>query len=295
VSPPPPSAEGAVVVPLDGSANAENAVAMAILVARSLGRRIHFVHVIPADASRPEEDREGLAARFAEYANDLAKHYRLAREHFSAYILEGPAAQEIVTHAAKAYLLVLASHGRGGFKAAIIGSVADRIVRGTPCPVLLVRGVQRPRRNVALKRILVCLDGSTESERGLAAGRELAAATGAGLSALRAFSVPHQVDYLDFLYYDPEELGPGVKAEAEAYLERVLGPGETPIVVEGPTADVIAETAKQTRVDLIVIATRGLGAARRLLLGSTTDKVIRMVEAPVLIIPPPPAEPAEAG
>jgi nucleotide-binding universal stress UspA family protein len=290
----PPSAEGAIVVPLDGSANAENAVAVAILVAGALGRRIHFVHVIPADASRREEDREALAGRFADYANDLGKHYRLAREHFSAYILEGPAAAEIVAHAANARLIVLASHGRGGFKAAIIGSVADRIVRGAQCPVLLVRGVQRPRRNVAMKRILVCLDGSEESERGLAAGRELAAATGARLSALRAFSVPHQVDYLDFLYYDPEELEPSVKAEAAAYLERVLAGDETPIIAEGPAADVIAETAKSLPADLIVIATRGLGAARRLLLGSTTDKVIRMVEAPVLIIPPG-AEPAEGG
>ncbi len=275
-----------ILVPLDGSSNAENALPVARLASQAFGRAIQCLHVIP-QARRPEPQEEAhIAHVFSEYVEKLVDRYGLDKSSVTSRVTYGIPADVILECAAEAALIALASHGRGGFRAGILGSVADRVVRGAIRPVLLVPGVRRPRSTARLRTILVGLDGSEHSERGLALARELAGRIGAHLSVLRAYSAPPRVTAEDFLYYSPEALVPELKKEAELYLEQVVIAGEEPVTAEGAPDEAIGATAEAVGADLIVISTHGKGATRRFILGSVTDKVIRSTTLPVLIVPP---------
>lgn len=274
-----------ILVPLDGSSNAERALGPACVLARALELPVRFVHVLPADLAADEDARTQAGARFATYVARLARKHRLAEDQRSLVVVDGSPDEAILREAQSARIVVLASHGRGGFKAAILGSVADRVVRGAERPTLLVRGTSAERVRSKLHRLLVCLDGSPEAERGLAFARDLAPRLGAELILLRSFSAPAQVTGEDFLYYNPEALIPELRNSANTYMRAIAWPDEEVVVAEGSAHAVIAQTSEELKADGIVLSTRGLGRAKRLFMGSVTDKVVRSAKVPVFVIP----------
>jgi nucleotide-binding universal stress UspA family protein len=139
-----------IVVPTDFSDSAEEAWALAQRVAAAPGSEVVLVHVFveppvygepPLAASRTwqvfEEAREWVAAELERWAAAARAKGIAARTAMRA----GSPAEEIVGLAAeeRADLVVLGTHGRGGLNRALLGSVADRVVRLAPCPVLTVR------------------------------------------------------------------------------------------------------------------------------------------------------------
>lgn len=274
-----------ILVPLDGSTNAERALLPAKGLAEALGCPLRVVHVLSGEAAANAEERARATGVFTMYVRRLAARRRLDPDAIQVAVLEGSPAEAILKASQSARMIVLASHGRGGFKAAILGSVADRVVRGAEKPVLLVRGTAAEHGPLGIRRAIVCLDGSEQAERGLAFGRELTARMGVSLVLLRTYSAPKQVTGEDFLYYDPKALTPQLEEAARAYLRAQALPGETALAVEGAPAETIARVAKDEHADAIIITTRGMGLARRLILGSVTDKVIRSAKLPVFIIP----------
>ncbi len=275
--------EGSIVVPLDGSKVAERAVPLAAKLAQGCGAPVAFVHVLdPHQYDRPGEPERAERA-FREYVEDLASRYRI--EQWAAAVLGGHASEKVLEYAARARWICLASHGRSGFKALLVGSVADKIVRGAEIPVFFVPvkdervplpGPQNP--------VLVALDGSEEAERALALAREVASMLGAPVALVRAYSVPPPVG-VEFVAYSPE-LFQELEAAAAAYLRDVAREGEERFVVQGAPAEAIAEVAERIDAGIVALATRGLGLARRLILGSTTDRLMRSLGRPLLIVPP---------
>lgn len=142
-----------IVVPLDGSELAEGALRPAIDLSCDLGVPLHLVRVVDADPLR-DEVRGGpmvasASARAAERAVADAGRYldaraQIARDRNCVAVTEtrtGYPVTELVAAMKQGDLVVMTSHGRGGVGRWLLGSVADRLIREAPAPVLLV-----PRR-----------------------------------------------------------------------------------------------------------------------------------------------------
>ncbi len=270
--------DGRIIVPLDGSKSAENAIPFAGILAGVLDVGIVFVQA--QEAADGEFDRK----RFADYALERAAHFELPPARSSARLLQGAPAPAILDVAMEpeTRAMVIASHGRGGFRAALLGSVADRVIRGAMVPVLVVPGVGGPP--CELKQMIVTLDGSPLSEEALGLARSIARATWAELSLLEVCN-PIAPLTEDYLYYAPAFMAE-IQGATERYLEGLALPGEHPLAVQGDPAGSIIRVAAELDADLVVMASHGKDFSRRVFLGSTTDRVLHELHRPLLIIPP---------
>lgn len=140
-----------LLVPLDGSADAERALGPAQELTKAMGARLSFLTVVP----RPTEltsiygmpgvriEGEGHRMRREEADDYLSGVVARGGEPppEAVTIEHSNAAEGIIEGARKvgADLIVLSSHGRGGFERTVIGSVADKVIRGSVLPVLVVR------------------------------------------------------------------------------------------------------------------------------------------------------------
>ncbi len=141
-----------VVVPLDGSALAEAALEPAIEVARLAEARITVVQVLPPPYFFDTVEAQQVGPRTAELARirEQAGVY-LARvcgdlagrglQATSQLLVDARPAHAIARYAqdANADLIALATHGRGGATRLLLGSVADKVLRTSPVPVLVLR------------------------------------------------------------------------------------------------------------------------------------------------------------
>lgn len=149
----PPAAFGftRIVVPLDGSAPAADVIPRALALADRNGARLTLVHVVvprhvlarPAPVARV--DAPALASQALEAERDLAACAgRLTTEHVAAdaiVLVDEQPARAILALAERtgADAIAMSTHGRGGFRRLMLGSVADKVVRGAHCAVLLHR------------------------------------------------------------------------------------------------------------------------------------------------------------
>jgi nucleotide-binding universal stress UspA family protein len=143
-----------ILVPTDFSAASEIAFNYAVDLAAREGATIHVLHVIGdlaltaayADALAIELAglRENLMAD-AQKRLDEAAAKASANVNITTQVLVGQAALLIADTAANrgVDLVVMGTHGRGGFAHLMLGSVAERVVRTAPCPVLTVRNTSR--------------------------------------------------------------------------------------------------------------------------------------------------------
>ena len=268
-----------ILVPLDGSKTAEYVLPAAAWYSRTAGAPLKFIHVLDPD-TKPEA-RAGAAATFQKYASDLASRHGLGE--VDCEVLVGPAADQVLSASVTASAIALASHGRGGFRATVFGSVADKIVRGSAVPVLIEPGTDKPIPPGAPRPILVGLDGSEEAERGLAVARELAKKDSLKVIILRSFSMPPPVG-IEFAAY-PADLFSSLEQAAQEYLNQVAKPGEQTVLMQGDATSAILEAVENVDAGLIVLTSTGKGLTKRIALGSTTDRVIHGTARAVLVLP----------
>ncbi len=273
---------GPIVVPLDGSGNAEQALPLAALLARLYDAPIRFIHVVDGESLASAKDFDEARRNFAAYAAELAGRHGLAGKPFSADLLSGSPGPTILESAANASFIVLASHGRSGFHATFIGSVADKVVRGAPVPVFVVPAIDGKTPG-SLEVILVALDGSAEAEGGLRVARDVAARAGARLTLVRAYTIPPAVG-VEFAYYPPD-LVTSLEEGAKDYLSATAREGEGTVVALGPASEIVTQAATDLNADLVVMTSHGKGLAGRLALGSTTDRVMHGFRRPLLVVP----------
>jgi nucleotide-binding universal stress UspA family protein len=299
-----------ILVPLDGSELAEQALPIASSLAQRGGGKlrlalVHQLAAMPVDLpGRKTFVAADLATRKAERAYLRRVQARLRQSGIrlsSAVTLTGPVAPALVTYVRELGidLVIMATHGRGGVRRAWLGSVADHLIRHLEVPVLLVRAQdaraarERPPEGA---RILVPLDGSPLAEEALTPAATLARVDDAELSLL-------QVVYPVLLGSDPAlpvpsaydaELTTAMRTQAQDYLdslaERLRSDGlrvSTAAVVGWSAADTILEAARPDRVTMVALATHGRGGLRRFALGSVADKLVRAGDVPTLVYRPP--------
>jgi nucleotide-binding universal stress UspA family protein len=193
-------------------------------------------------------------------------------------------------------LVVMGTHGRRGIDRLMLGNVADKIVRHAPCPVMTVREEvpwAGAEEEVAFQDILAPIDFSAHSREALRASKTLAGAYDARLHLLfvaEKRTVPTFSD-TGIPGVGVVEMDPEIVDNAERALEQLNANVEGPEVPstyhvrEGDVSADIVDMAETQGTDLIVMATRGLTGVNRFLLGSNTERVIRVAPCPVLTIP----------
>lgn len=286
-----------IIVPLDGSTLAEQALEMALVLARVLLGEIRLVRVLePLGRSGPgDAGRAAAEAYLARVAARLPEDVRVNR-----HVLTGTPVDALHTFAATApgAMIVMSTHGRGAMGRLVFGSVTEKVLRGTSVPVVVVRDAL-PGPDSRLRFVLVPLDGSAVSEAALPMGMELARRSGATLCLVRVVDPypPSQYSPLGSgtLLVDDDlisELGQQVRDDARAYLDGIgkrLRDEGVRVVWEvrlGRPADEIVRAAETTGADLVVMSTHGRSGIRRWAFGSVTEEVMRSGVTSVLVIPP---------
>ncbi len=298
-----------IVTPVDGSRFAEAALPMAAwLAARARGRlELVMVHQPVAAmvgmgelAFPPEGLEDDLRVKERSYLEEMSAALGQVGDGPVRFIDEDGPAGEVVCEAVSrlgADLVVMATHGRGAIGRLWLGSVADYVVRHLEIPILLVhpdRDRSRPRYQ-AMRGILVALDLSTRSEAILDPVVALAQVTQAHITLIHTVEPFYSVVEPGLLYPVAADVALAElrTAEAQRSLDvtadrlRTRGVGVSTRVVPGANAaSGILDALAEARYDLVALTTHGAGGARRLLLGSVADKVIRGAAKPVLVLRP---------
>lgn len=269
-----------ILVPLDGSAEAETALALAEQLAAAQQAQLVLLRAVEpftwADTeggpvldtypSLLEQAMNDAEASLAERARDLESRGRRT-EHA---VLMGQPAATILDYETDHHpdLVVMATHGRSGLARFAMGSVTDRVVREGGAPVLVIRRSSSPTEQ--LQHALLLLDGSGLAEQALPLVEMLAGKPLKRVTLFRAVA-------------NPEDRGP-----ATTYLEgvapRLAKAGlETRVVVDtGEPAHVVDRAAHEA--DFVVLCTHGRSGFDRLRHGSVAEHVVRAVDKPVLLV-----------
>jgi nucleotide-binding universal stress UspA family protein len=138
-----------ILVPHDFSETSEAAVRYAVALARNFGARVHLLHV--GDQARLDLETEfplGLEGAVEDAVRErllkIVSPAEQAELHPEFVVRAGVPAAEIVRYASNydIDLIVMGTHGRGPVSHMVMGSVAEKVVRTAPCPVLTVRSKQ---------------------------------------------------------------------------------------------------------------------------------------------------------
>lgn len=291
-----------ILCPIDFSTHSRQALDHAIAMARRFDARITALHVIPPDPADlsiydPDRRRDELS-RFV-----TADTGALPGVAIDVALTTGSPVREIVEAAVtlKADLLVLGSHGRSGVKRLVLGSVAERTLRESPCPVLIVpphHPEAVPADPVVFRNILCPIDFSPSSMRALEYAATLAQETDGRLTivhvagpefeplATRPAGLADGGDEPQTIagYFSWREdeirrrMADALPATVATYctVEHVLRRGKP-----GPE---ILDAARDHGSDLIVIGVTGRGAADVAVFGSVAQHVIRYGSLPVLTV-----------
>jgi nucleotide-binding universal stress UspA family protein len=192
-------------------------------------------------------------------------------------------------------LIAMATRGRSGIHRWLMGSIAEKVLRGTTNSLLLVRGEEAGKTDGAasLKSAVVPLDGSRLAETVLPHVIELAKKLGLEIVLARAYQPPLSAYAGADAPYIPnrDALLTLVKEEAGAYLDAKVNELKangiekvSSISMFGSGADEIIDLGRNTPDNLIAMCTHGRSGVNRWVLGSVTEKVVRHSGDPVLVI-----------
>jgi nucleotide-binding universal stress UspA family protein len=179
-----------ILVPTDFSAPSDAALAYARVLAGTFGPSLHLLHVLDNVFLRAvlADPRDQETAALGQLRDRLTAEDRTRLHALPVVERSDEPADEIVSYARTRDidLIVMGTHGRGGMAHLLMGSVAEKVVRGAPCPVVTLHAAPpAPRKgHRSLTRILVPTDFSPPSDAALASARLLAGRFGASLHLL---------------------------------------------------------------------------------------------------------------
>jgi nucleotide-binding universal stress UspA family protein len=301
-----------VLAPVDGSTRALHAVPWAAKLAGPDGTVI-LLRVVPPQPDYAESlfSLVGAEERVREIQDAWTRTAKADMDEAEALlsgsgvtveqmVAEGEPDEEIVAAAARrgVQMIAMASHGRGAVGRAIFGSVADRVARTAPVPVLILRPPDEDVvPSVAVSRIVVPLDGSEIAARALPVASELAEHLAAPVHVIRAVDAALSLPMASGVF----GAGPVVDAnvtdqiweEAEAEARSTVTAAVSQLQSEGVEASggivtgspffAISEAIEPG--DLLTLTSHGRGGVRRWLLGSVAEKLVREAKAPVMLVP----------
>ncbi|WP_128374413.1 universal stress protein [Streptomyces cavernae] len=284
-----------ITVGVDGSPESRAAVAWAGREAVRRGLPLRIVHAYewrPADLPVGDDrdaQREWAREAVGEAARTVGeRHPGLT---VTTDVLETDAVPTLIAEAAGAELLVLGSRGHGAIVGFLLGSVGQQVIADAVRPVVVVRAEDRPESEAAGREIVVGQQGTPDdSAPALRFAFETAAARGAGLTAVRAWSLPPLYAYSPGSLKLLDEAG-GLepyekKALADAlepWRERFPDVPVTEHVEMGSAGQVLLSVAG--RAQLMVVGRRVHRSAVGARIGSVAHAVMHHAHCPVAVVP----------
>ena len=292
-----------MLVALDGSTMAEAALPVAIGLAKPLGASITLLHVQEKSAPRTVHGELHLqnAEKAANYLVEIATRWSAAGVPMSWHVHpneQGDVARSIYEHAQEmnAGLIVITTHGSGGLRELIFGSIAEQVVRLGTTPTLVVRP---PSEGVleryACQSILIPIERQHESTEVLELARQISEATGARLTLATVVPTPSTVsgDLAASATFSPNTVAAILDleySETLRYLDdkakawRQTGRTVETSVSRGKTVTQITAVAADTQADLVILATHGRIGLDGTFSGSTTPRLLDAFRVPVLLV-----------
>jgi len=293
-----------ILCPTDFSIFSSRALRHAVALAQQLGSRLRVVHVIPPLLIYADEPvylpartfsnsamREAAAEEMRRFLEPAAG----ARVSLQTEIREGQPWREILAAAEEgpADLVVVGTHGHGGFERLLLGSVAEKLLHRLPCPVLTVCHEEGRTWNAPglVSRVLCAVDFGESTGATVAHAVALAARMGAELTLLHVLeTLPDRNRRPYFAVRELEPLREELEKWARQRFREVVSDearAELNLrerIAAGSAHDEILRIAVEERADLIVLGARSQGPLERLVLGSTAHHVVRAATCPVLTV-----------
>jgi nucleotide-binding universal stress UspA family protein len=294
-----------ILVPLDGSAIAEQALWLAAHMARRRRAIVRIVTVHVPGPSAIEAQSDDGSSRTGRETHRALQRY-LDRKSMEVAIAHGVSCESAVLHGwppraladdVRAHgvgLVVMTAHGWSGVNHRWIGSVTDALLARILVPILVLRGDCGPTP-ARFFRILVAQDHSPGAAHVLEQALDLTAAeTGASFALCTivesAGRLPRRTG--DWSESEPtashlrrRQAAADALERRAAELRREGFTAETHAVVAHSAAAGLLQLADQLGSDMIVVGTHRPRATPRLRLGSVADKVVRGAQQPVMVIP----------
>jgi nucleotide-binding universal stress UspA family protein len=301
-----------IVVPLDGSELAEGVLPHVVEVIRDRGSHVCLLTV--AQATRittsvlpdllssfdsTQEERQRVEQELASYLKTIAHKLEPTVTEVQASVRFGRPADEILAFAGEvnADLIAMSTHGRSGISRWVLGSVADRVLHGAMCPVLIVRAKPRQMKPT-YQHILVPLDGSELAEQVLPHVSALIRPNHTRIYLISVLANGFSDRTITLLTSSPPGLQLSTtalsKAEVQltAYMRSVAaalrerGATVNTTVKHGSPAEEILIQAAEVNADLIGMTAHGLSGVSRWVYGNVASKVLQGSLCPVLLVRP---------
>ena len=292
-----------VLCAIDLSVASVRTLKYAAAVARWYTARLTVLHVAPTfDAIQVRAGALGDAIDIVqpmpreEVLSELRKALAASTIAADAATLAAVAGEPVATIVDQALsipadLLVMGSHGRSGFDRLLLGSVTEKVLHKTPCPILTVppHAPQKTETDGTFTRILCPMDFSLSALQAFGFAVDLARQSDGSVIALHAIEWLAD-DVSAHARFNVQDFRQHLIDDAHTRLRALIAdqPGGTAsiedVVVIGRAYREVLKTADTGAADLIVMGAQGLGGMGLTLFGSTTQQVVRGATCPVLTV-----------
>ncbi|MFO7848077.1 MAG: universal stress protein [Balneolaceae bacterium] len=284
-----------ILVPTDFSELSLKAIQVANSYAAIYGGTITLIHSHIPITELDEPYAIGMSNKIYQDYEDIEKSIRkklvrLTEENIDQKFRDGTLvhignpAQSIVEVAEEYDIIIMSTHGRTGFSRLLLGSVAEKVLRLSPVPVMVVEEESDVDN---FNKILVTTDFSENASAAYPKAREIAEKTGGSIDILHILS---------FDQFEDDETDPGIKKLREQRMQLIekehfhsLGNrvNSYTLVSEDSPHEAILKHVRSGDYNLVVMATVGKTGIKYMMLGSTTANVVRHVKTAVLSVRPP--------
>lgn len=276
-----------VLVPTDGSDAAVTAAQTAFALARQFDADVHAIHVVDPD-STDSAYAEDVVTAVEEAAVEVGV------ETTAALVESDDVHRAIVEYAdtREVDCIVMGTHGQESLREHVLGSVTERTLGDSPVPVITVQAETVVTSDI--DRLLVPTDGSAGARAATEHAIEFAATTGASLHTIHVVDAGDvsDGDEGDSENSDESDVLDALETEGKRAVEAIIDAARRAdvtveaSVVSGVPHRAIEAYAEERDVDYVFMGTHGRTGVGQQLLGSTTERVVRRLDVPVVSVRP---------